>query len=128
MLLLYVVEGIVPILVFQIAWAARLAWRQDKERHKRIAAIHAASVWGSYVVSWILIYFGHTIPRKAPAWIIDTHLVIIYIIPVLLVFQMATGLKGIRPVHIGLAAFYLILWAAALVTGAMIFLSGRGYI
>ena len=126
-MLFYIVEAVIPILTIQLAWAGRLAQRKEKERHKRAAAIHAASVWASYLFVWVMIMFGHTMEGNAARWIVDIHLVIIYIIPVLLAFQMATGLKGIRKIHIPLAVIYVILWAVALVTGGMIFLSHRGY-
>ncbi|MDH5509076.1 MAG: hypothetical protein OEZ32_01850 [Nitrospinota bacterium] len=127
-MLLYVVEAVVPILAIQLVWAGRLALRKEKERHKRIAAIHASSMWASYLLVWGLIMLGQTMKGNAARWIVETHLVIIYIIPALLVFMMATGLKGIRKPHMALAALYVVLWSAALVTGAMIFLSHRGFI
>jgi hypothetical protein len=127
-MLLYVIEAVIPLLTGQLAWAARLALRKDKERHRRMAAIHAISVWGSYFIVWAMILLGHTLKGNAPRWIVNTHLAIIYILPVMLVFMMATGLKGVRKVHIPLAILYVFLWAAALATGAMIFLAHRGYI
>ncbi|MDH5477080.1 MAG: hypothetical protein OEY50_01995 [Nitrospinota bacterium] len=127
-MLLYIIEAVIPVLTFQLVWAGKLAWRQEKERHKKVAAIHAASLWGSYLLVWILIMFGQTLQGNAPRWIVDTHLVIIYIIPALLIFMMATGLRGARKAHMALAGVYVLLWGAALVTGAMIFLAHRGYI
>ena len=127
MILLYTVEALVPILTVQLAWAGAMALRKEKERHRRMAAIHAASVWGSYILVWAMMLMGHTIKGTAAKWIVDIHLVIIYLIPALLLVMAPTGLKGIRRVHIPLAVTYVILWAAALVTGAMIFLSARGY-
>lgn len=126
-MLLYIVEAAIPILTWLFFWAGILALKKNKEKHAKIATIHAVSVWGSYLVVWILILMGQSLKGNAPRWIVDTHLVIIYIIPALLVFMMISGRKGVRKVHIPLAVTYTILWAAALVTGAMIFLAHRGY-
>jgi len=127
MILLYTVEALVPILTVQLVWAAAMAMRKEKERHRRMAIIHAASVWGSYILVWVMMLMGHAFKGTAAKWIVDIHQVIIYLLPALLLVQAPTGLKGVRWVHIPLGVTYVILWVAALVTGAMIFLSARGY-
>ena len=69
---------------------------------------------------------GYAVDGKAPQWLMSLHLVIIYMIPPMLVALIILGVKGKRKTHIPLAVCYLIIWSGALITGAMIFLSGRG--
>ena len=127
MILLYLVEGLVPVLTFLLVWAGWAAWKKDIARHKKIAASHAVATWASTAVVAILVQMGYTTGKKAPEWILEIHLVIIYLIPLLLVILMFTGLSGKRKIHLPLALFYAVNWVAALVTGGMIFASVRGW-
>lgn len=126
-LLLYAVEGIVPVLTALFVWAGVLALKQEKEKHKKIAAAHAVSTWVASAAVALLVRLGYTIGGEAPEWIMSIHLVIIYLIPPWLVLLAVTGLAGKRSAHAPLAAAYAVLWTAALVTGAMIFAMARGW-
>jgi len=126
-LLLYVVEGIAPILTALLVWAGALALRQEKEKHKKIAATHALGTWVSSIAVVVLTRLGYSMGGKAPDWIMNIHLAIIYAIPPWLVLLAMTGLGGKRMAHMTLAFAYAVLWAAALVTGAMIFMMSHGW-
>ncbi len=127
-MLLYTVEAAVPLLTWLLIWAGTLALRGETSRHRKIATIHALATWVSYVIVIAMVRLGYSMEGKAPEWILDTHLVIIYLIPPTLVALMATGFGGKGSIHKKLALFHTINWAAALVTGAMIFLMARGYL
>lgn len=127
-MLLYLIEALAPLLTGLLVWAGWLAFSGSIARHKKVAVSHAVSTWLSYVVVIALVRMGHAVEGNAAKWIVDTHLVIIYLLPPALVALMATGLKGFRSIHRKLAYSYIAAWTLALITGAMIFLSHRGYI
>lgn len=127
-MLLYVVESAVPLLTANLVYAAMLARRKDIAGHKKWAGIHAITTWVSSILVFTLVRLGFKMGEGAPEWIMNVHLVIIWSIPPMLVILMWSGLKGIRKVHIPLMVIYSINWAAALVTGAMIFAADRGWI
>ncbi|MGK7345301.1 MAG: hypothetical protein ACNS63_05785 [Candidatus Nitrospinota bacterium M3_3B_026] len=126
-LLLYAVEGVVPILTALFVWAGVLALKQEKEKHKKIAGAHAVSTWVASAAVVVLVRLGYTMGGGAPEWIMNIHLAIIYLIPPWLVLLAITGLAGKRGAHMPLAGVYSVLWTAALVTGAMIFAMDRGW-
>jgi len=126
--LLYIVEAAVPLLTWLMVWALALGLKQNFARHKKIAFSHAIATWASYAIVILLVRLGFTMGGNAPDWIVDTHLVIIYLIPPLLVALMVTGLKKKRAPHGKIVIIYVVTWSAALVTGAMIFLMDRGYL
>jgi len=121
-LLLYLIEGAVPLLTFLLVWALFLALKKDIGKHKRVATIYAAATWVSTILVGVLVRMGFVIGENAPKWIMDIHLVFIYGILPLLLALMVTAYKGKRLVHIGLAVTYVVFWCGALVTGAMIFM------
>jgi len=125
---LYTVEAAVPILTWLLVWAGRLALKGEASRHRRIATIHAMATWISYVIVIVMVRLGYSMEGKTPGWILNTHLVIIYLIPPTLVALMVTGFGGKRSIHTKFAIFHTINWIAALTTGAMIFLMARGYL
>lgn len=127
-MLLYIVESAVPLLTANLVYAGILAKRGDIERHKKWAGIHAITTWVSSILVFVLVRLGFRMGDGAPDWIMDVHLVIIWAIPPMLAVLMFTGLKGIRKVHLPLAAIYSLNWMAALVTGAMIFAADQGWI
>jgi uncharacterized membrane protein YozB (DUF420 family) len=126
--LLYFVEGGAPVLVALLVRAALLALKKDIARHKKAAMIHAVATWISLILALILVKMGFTISENAPAWISKIHLAIIYMIPPLLVILPATGLSGRRTAHMMAAITYCVIWAASLITGAMIFSMSRGWL
>lgn len=126
--LLFLVEGGVPVLVALLARAAVFALKKDIARHKKAAMIHAAATWVSLALVVALVKMGYTIGENAPAWILNIHLAIIYLIPPLLVILPATGLSGRRTAHMVAAITYCVVWAAALITGAMIFSMHKGWL
>jgi uncharacterized membrane protein YozB (DUF420 family) len=126
--LLYLVEGGAPLLVVMLGRAALLALKKDIARHKKAAMIHSAATWVSLILALVLVEMGFTISENAPAWISKIHLALIYMIPPLLVILPATGLSGRRKAHIMAAITYCAVWAASLVTGAMIFSMSRGWL
>lgn len=126
--LLYLVEGGAPILVALLARAAVFALKKDIARHKKAAMIHAAATWISLILVLVLVKMGYSIGENAPAWILKIHLAIIYLIPPLLVILPATGLSGRRTAHMVAAITYCVVWAASLITGAMIFSMSKGWL
>lgn len=126
--LLFLVEGGVPVLVALLGRAAVFALRKDIQRHKKAAMIHAAATWISLILVVVLVNMGYSIGENAPAWILKIHLAIIYMIPPLLVILPATGLSGRRTAHIMAAITYCVIWAATLITGAMIFSMSKGWL
>lgn len=125
--LLYLIEGDIPILTFLLVWAGMLALKGNISKHKKIAITHAIATWLSYLLIIILVRMGYEVGGNAPKWIINTHLAIIYVIPVILVCLMTTGLKGMRSIHKRFALFYVVIWSGALLTGLMIFLKVKGW-
>lgn len=126
--LLYLVEGGAPLLVALLGRAAFFALKKDIARHKKAAMMHAAATWVSLITVLVLVNMGYTIGENAPAWILKIHLAIIYMIPPLLVILPATGLSGRRTAHMMAAITYCMIWAAALITGAMIFSMSKGWL
>lgn len=127
-MLFYTVETAIPLLTALLIWAWMMARRHDFARHKKIAMSHAAATWASYVVVIVMVELGYTMGGKAPEWIMNLHLVIIYIIAPLIAVMMFTGFSGKRVAHRALAFSYLTLWTAALITGGMIFMMDKGYL
>jgi uncharacterized membrane protein YozB (DUF420 family) len=126
--LLYVVEGGAPALVALLARAAHLALKKDIAKHKKAALTHSAATWISLILVLVLVKMGYTIGENAPAWILKIHLAIIYMIPPMLIILPATGLSGRRTAHMIAAITYCAIWAAALITGAMIFSLSKGWL
>lgn len=126
--LLFLVEGGVPVLVALLVRAAVFALKKDIARHKKAAMIHAAATWISLILVVVLVNMGYSIGENAPAWILKIHLAIIYMIPPLLVILPATGLSGRRTAHMMAAITYCVIWAATLITGAMIFSMHKGWL
>ncbi|MBF0292227.1 MAG: hypothetical protein HQK86_08735 [Nitrospinae bacterium] len=126
--LLYLVEGGAPALVALLARAAFFALKKDIARHKKAAIIHVAATWISLIVVAVLVNMGYAIGENAPAWILNIHLAIIYLIPPLLVILPATALTGRRTAHMMAAITYCMVWAATLITGAMIFSMSKGWL
>lgn len=127
-MLLYIIEGAVPLLTITLVWAGYLAFKKNVPAHKKMAIFHAVTTWLSYIVVMGLVRMGFSMGENAPAWIMNIHLAIIYTLPPMLVALMILGLKGARKLHITLASIYALLWIAALVTGAMIFFTHRGWL
>lgn len=127
-ILLYIIEGSVPVLTFLLVWAGIAAIKKDHKKHKKLAVYHAIATWSSVLLVVLLVKLGFSLGKGAAPWILEIHLYTIYLIPPLLALLMITGLKGIRPAHLPLAGLYAINWLAALATGAMIFGSVRGLI
>lgn len=126
--LLFLVEGLVPVLVALLVWAAVLALRKNIAKHKKVAIAHVAATWTSLIVVVALVKMGYSIGDNAPAWILKIHLLIIYMFPPLLVILPATALTGRRVAHMMTAITYSVVWAASLLTGAMIFAMDRGWL
>ncbi len=126
--LLFLVEGGVPVLVALLVRAAVFALKKDIARHKKAAMIHAGATWISLILVVVLVNMGYSIGENAPAWILKIHLAIIYMIPPLLVILPATGLSGRRTAHMMAAITYCVIWAATLITGAMIFSMHKGWL
>ena len=127
-MLLYVIESAVPLLSGLFIWAAILALKGDYEKHKKVAMSFAIVTWLSYIVVIILVRFGHNIDGKAPEWIVNLHMLIIYYIPPALALMAYTGITGKKPMHKKVAISLAVAWLGALVTGAMIFITARGYV
>ncbi|MBI4667317.1 MAG: hypothetical protein HY751_13015 [Nitrospinae bacterium] len=127
-MLLYVVEADIPILVWLLGWALVLAMKGDHEKHKKVAIWHGVATWASAAIVFVLVRMGFRMGQSAPEWILDLHLNIIYTIPPLLILLAITAMNRKSLAHKGTAAAYLMLWAAALVTGGMIFAMDRGWI
>ena len=104
------------------------ALKRDIARHKKAAMIHAAATWIALITVLVLVKMGYTIGENAPAWILKIHLAIIYMIPPMLVILPATGLSGWRTAHMMAAITYCVIWAASLITGAMIFSMSKGWL
>lgn len=126
--LLYLIEGVIPILTFLLVWAGTLALKGNIQKHKKVAIAHAIATWLSCALVIILVRMGYEVGGHTPKWLMNLHLVIIYAIPPALVCLMITGLKGMRSYHKRFALFYIIVWSGALLTGLMIFLKVKGLV
>ena len=125
-MLLYIIESAIPLLTILLVWAVVMARRGKFVRHKKMAKLHAFSTFAAYVVVIVLVRIGFGMAAHAPAWIMKTHLAIIYLLPILLVILLVTGFGKKRSTHRKVAYFYIISWSMALLTGGMIFLmSGK---
>jgi len=126
-MLLYVVEGAVPILLGLLIWADVLAIKKNHEKHKKVAMVHAVATWVSTLLLIVLIRLGFRLSENAPGWIQEVHQYIIFAVPPILLALALTGLYGKRALHLPVAALYVVSWIGALTTGGMMFAMARGW-
>ena len=127
-MLLYVVEGAVPILTYFLYDAISKALRKEHPAHRKSAIRHAIATIVSSILVVALVRIGFTIGGKAPQWIMTVHMVFIYSIFPLLAALYFTSRPKRRKFHLVAATLYGLNWLAALGTGLMIFLMARGYV
>lgn len=127
-MLFYIVESATPLLTILLLWAAwEVLKKKNVQKHRKVALVHAGATVASLVLVVLLVRLGYQMGEKAPEWILSLHLKIIYFGVALLVMVAATGLKRKKRIHFPLAIVYVLNWAAALVTGAMIFGMHKGW-